>query len=778
MLPTTILGVAYVTTMRDTGLPEPRIEYVYTPIETSDDGYSFLAEIGYLRFYFRDDRDVIAVVDSRNGYTWKTGLDIPFNQDIDRAVDAARTDEEKIEAAIPREDGLNATFIALANSLLTVEYFDDTLNISRISSASRQGVRSQLNAVGGNPYHFVLDVNFREIDLGVKLHIHLTSDGLQYEIFDDEITGEDINRVAAFLITPFLGASGGRQAFYDPEIMDYSDSVRKPMIPGYVLIPDGPGALVRFRENSVSFNRYVGSVYGENPADMTNHITGQLTVVPYKEPLMPVYGIAHGDRQAAFVFWADEGDTYLEIIISPENNLTAYIFAYPRFVYNRVIYQVYNRAGEGYNRLFPERNMFDIDVTYKFLAGDGTDDGLPADYTGMAFAYREHLLKTGRLKLRAAPDKMPIHLDFVMSDIKSDLFGYRNMVTTTAHDVNNILLDLLDAGITNINAGMLGAQRNGITGGKPWTLSFTNAIGSRSDFRDLITGMSDLGVDVYFTQDYAAINSRQMIMGPNMASHRNSWGIRQRIEFESINVPVNEIGFARPVKSAEWINSQSNAMKRAGADNIGIDGVTSRLTSHHGSNPMNAGQAIELLRETIKGLEMTINSYTPNKYLWDLTDRFINTPLLPTQYIIETDTVPFLQMILNGTMELYGPYANFSFYTRSDILRMIDYNVYPSFVLTEEPAYLLSDTNSSGFYSTSYDLYRDIIIDIYNEMSDVYRRLNAQTWVGRDVLDNGVILNTYSGGTRVLINYTESPFTYEGHVAEPLSVAIWEGSLD
>jgi hypothetical protein len=266
-----------------------------------------------------------------------------------------------------------------------------------------------------------------------------------------------------------------------------------------------------------------------------------------------------------------------------------------------------------------------------------------------------------------------------------------------------------------------------------------------------------------------------MILGPNMAYHRNSWGIRQRIEFESINVPVNEIGFARPVKSAEWINSQSKVMKRAGADNIGIDGVTSRLTSHYGSSPMNAGEAITLLRETIKGLDMTVNSYTPNMYLWDLTDRFINTPLLPTQYIIETDTVPFLQMILNGTMELYGPYANFSFYTRRDILHMIDYNVYPSFVLTEQPAYLLSDTNSSGFYSTSYDLYRNIIIEMYNEMAAVYARIHGQAWVGRDVLCSGVILNTYSGGTRVLINYTENPFTFEEHVAGPLSVAIWEG---
>jgi len=763
---------AYVPSMRDTGPPEPPVEYSLTIVPSDPGEYVMLGEVGNLQYYFRDDRDIIAVVDKRNGYTWKTGLDVPFNLDVDSAVLAAATPEERLAAAAPKEDRLNATFTGMANSLLSAEFYDSANNIGLVSSASHTGARSELYSVDGSAGRYVLDIHFPDYDLGVKLHIHLTGEGLRYHILDDELAGEGVNSLAALLISPFLGASGGSQTFYDPETGDYGAPVRKPMIPGYILVPDGPGALIRFRQNSVVFDKYVGAVYGVNYAETTYHTSAQFETVPYKTPLMPVFGIAHGDRQAAFAFWADSGAEHLELIVSPESHQTNYYYAYPRFVYNRTIWQVYNRRGDGYTRLYPERNHFDVDVTYRFLSGDGSDDGLPADYTGMALAYRAHLIETGLLTQSGMAAQMPIHLDFVMSDLKRDIVGYRNMVVTTADGAGAILRDLIGAGIGNINAGLLGAQRGGITGGKPWKLDFTRSIGSGSDFRALISDMAGLGADVYFTQDYSSINGIQMRTGPNMAFHRNNWGVRRIIESENTGVPITEISFARPEKSARWLSSQASDMRKTGAVSIGVDGISSRLISHHGTRPTNAGEAIALIAAAFDSLGMSISAYTPNHYLWGAVDRFINAPLLPTQYIIQTDTVPFLQMVLNGSMEVYGPYANFSFYTRSDVLRMIDYNVFPSFVLTEKPAYLLAETNSAGFYSTSYDLYRDVIISVYSEMNAVYGQIAGQVWIGRDVMQSGVIINRYDGGAIVIINYTESPFTYEGQTIAPLSAVV------
>jgi hypothetical protein len=143
-----------------------------------------------------------------------------------------------------------------------------------------------------------------------------------------------------------------------------------------------------------------------------------------------------------------------------------------------------------------------------------------------------------------------------------------------------------------------------------------------------------------------------------------------------------------------------------------------------------------------------------------------------TQYLIETDTVPFLQIVLQGQMEMYAPYSNFSFYSTGDVLRMIDYNVYPSFVLTEEPAYLLTDTLSRNYYSTEYELYKDLIQDIYENVNDALSNVINADWVSREVVEPGVVVNTYSNGVEIVINYSDLPVEYEGDILLPLSYEV------
>jgi hypothetical protein len=761
----------YIPTNRDTKPPPPALEYL--PAE--DGEFTFLTSAGPFEYYYREDRDILMVKDQRNGYAWKTGLDIPFNADIDRAVNAAKTSEERIAAAMPKEERLNATYTGFANSLLTVELYDDAFNIQLVSSASRQGASSKLALIEQN--HYRLDAEFPGSDLKVKVHIFFTGEGISYRVYDEEIEGTGAQRMAAVILTPFLGASGGVQQFYDPVKKQYDERRAKPPVPGYVFVPDGSGALIRFENNTVALQKYSGSVYGVNPAETMYYYSSDVYAAAKKEPLMPVFGIAHGADQAAFAAWAESGAEHLEITVSPEENMTYYTFAYPRFVYNRQIHQVYNRKGEGYFRLYPERFHFDIEMTYRFLAGNGEDSGgLSADYVGMARAYRERLIKRGILREGRvqADGKMPVRVDFVMSDIKKSIIGMTNVVLTTAGEAAEILSDLLDSGVAPINSGLLGFQNGGITGGKPWALDFTRSIGGAGAFSALFSKMREQGVDVSFAQDYARINKLQMALPRNQAYHVNHWGLRAAVSEQSF-VPVQEISYARPEKSAEWFKAQAEKAGNLGAQTMTISGISNLLLSHYGDRPIDREGAAALYAETLDQIEMNIDAETPNEYLWKYIDRFLQTPVLNTQYILETDTVPFLQLVLNGTMELYSPYANFSFYTQEDILQMIDYNVYPSFVISSGPAYLLSDTNSLTYYSTEYRLYRDIIQRVWESVSPVLSQVKGKEWIDRQVLENGVILNTYRGGIKILINYTNDTYRYGDAAASGKTAYVFRG---
>ena len=52
-----------------------------------------------------------------------------------------------------------------------------------------------------------------------------------------------------------------------------------------------------------------------------------------------------------------------------------------------------------------------------------------------------------------------------------------------------------------------------------------------------------------------------------------------------------------------------------------------------------------------------------------------------SQYLQFTDTVPFLAIALRGELDLFGANANFYAYARDELLRLIDYGIYPSLLL-------------------------------------------------------------------------------------------------
>jgi len=764
----------YVPTQRDTK-PAPALAKMEKP---SLDAYTLLYETNSAVYYWREDRDILAVLDKANGYVWKTGADIGFSKQIKDAVKQAKTDEEKLIAAEPIEKSMNATYIGVANSLITIEYRDG--KIFYLGSAAEKNVDSTLQAVPGTDNQFVLAVDFKEIDLQLKVYVTLLEKGLQYEVPIADITGSGKSVFTALWITPFLGASGGEAEFYDPATGDYGDTRAKYAVPGYALVPDGSGTLIRFQDNTVPFMEYIGDVFGPDLSTETYFSTRETDALATKNPTMPVFGIAHGNQQAAFVAYAEQGAEYLDIIMRPEENLRLkYNFCYPRFEYNVEFYKVYNRKGSGYFTKAEDLFQYDVKMTYLFLHGDGSDGSPSADYSGMAQAYRNHLIEKGVLtKLPNQEGDLPLRLDFILSDMKKSLIGHEQVITTTVGDVREILDEVINLGITNINAGLIGWQAGAETLARPDSWRFHSKIGREQDFKELFEHFAAQGVDISLAREYATINPRMTAYLGTAAKHINTWYNSNNREELFPAAPVTDFAFALPTVAADWLREIA---RRAApfSQSLTISGISNLLLSSYDRQgvTLTLGQSMAAYREAMQTLseQLRLNLEAPNVYMWQATTRFLQAPVGSSQYVFETDEVPFLQMVLRGTMEVYGPYSNFSFYTQEDILRMIDYNVSPAFILSKQPAHLLSETLSSGLYSTEFEQYRDLITRIYKQVNGALSQVQGFEWLARKVPANGIVVNEYKNDTdtaRIVINYTMQTQQVEGQTIPPQSAVV------
>ncbi|ONI39510.1 hypothetical protein AN639_01570 [Candidatus Epulonipiscium fishelsonii] len=740
---------AYTSTTLDTRIAPEKAMFE----EVDLTNYEMVYKSGLLSFYFKHGRDVILILNNKTGEYFTTGLDIPF---ADEEVEG-----ETLEA------GLNKTFTGIANSLITIEYFGKE-TIKRISSAGAKDASATFKMTSNN--EALYSITFEKLAIQIDVEIVFLEDGLTFNIPAENITGDGKNRLASILIAPFLGAAGGMEEHYNETEEDYDDPVYKYMTPGYIFVPDGSGALIRFEQNETEFYEYVGDVYGADPSTQTYHTQTLNQAVPTHNVTMPVFGIAHGDNQKAFVAYADSGAEYMQIIARPQANMNIeYYWAYPRFEYNVNYFKVYNKKGDGFFTQLEQIQDFDVSMTYKFLYGNG--DTHPADYVGMALTYRDHLINTGKLSDNTSDntnEDIPIRLDFVMADAKSSIIGNTEVLVTSAEDVDNILNDFASDGITNINSGIIGWQHKGESLSRADEVSFSG--GKQQEFADLISKWNNQSIDISLSRDFTTINKEATTYYNVATRHIN--GLYPEVDHTYIlphNVPVNSFSYAHPLVSTEWIKSLFSEVPGSSftLKTTLVSSYKDGLVEYSLTDAINEYQTLFNLSEDID-----LNFENPNMYLWNVTSRFLQTPIGHSRHIFQTDAVPFLQMVLGGNA--YSPYINFSFYSSSDILRMIDYNLYPTFILSKEPAHLLQDTNLADYYSTEIDIYKDMVDTVYNQINDVLSQVKGYQWIDREVLSEGVIQNTYvnelGNHKKITINYTDEIFNN----VSPLSAQVEE----
>ena len=135
------VGAAFINTNRDT---RPVPDVAKSSLKYSN-AYEELCTIGDYKYLFYEDRDILAIENTKTGYVWKTGVDVPFlneaweardiitdakesgdNTELkDYAKEKNMTIAEVKKMANCVDSSFNSSqYTAFANSLVTVEYFE------------------------------------------------------------------------------------------------------------------------------------------------------------------------------------------------------------------------------------------------------------------------------------------------------------------------------------------------------------------------------------------------------------------------------------------------------------------------------------------------------------------------------------------------------------------------------------------------------------------------------------------------------------------------------
>jgi hypothetical protein len=208
-------------------------------------------------------------------------------------------------------------------------------------------------------------------------------------------------------------------------------------------------------------------------------------------------------------------------------------------------------------------------------------------------------------------------------------------------------------------------------------------------------------------------------------------------------------------------------------DNIGWTLYSDFRESHL----LNREAAIAAYQTLLAESPLRLGFYRPNDYLFSLAQAYYDMPLSDNGYIYTSEAVPFLPIVLAGYLPYYGAALNFSSNRQDDLLRQVEYGIYPSYFLTHEATANMLNTPSSWIYTSSYDQWGAQIQQTYQWMNALLAPVRGQEIVAHEKLEDGVFATTYANGRQIIVNYTDSPFVRSGITVEANNALLLENRL-
>ncbi|MCR5491252.1 MAG: hypothetical protein K6F32_03890 [Bacilli bacterium] len=570
------------------------------------------------------------------------------------------------------------------------------------------------------------------LSLTFDLEYRLESDGLSMALTNAVDQGSK-NVLSAVALYPGFDMSYGH---YD----------------GTFLLPDGSGALIDLSTPTHAQSPFSLRTYGNDIGISTS----SRSYTSSEQLAWPMYG--HYDAEKAMMVTIEEGQEYSELNAKVAGMSDNYNASYFRFVLRDTTYQ-YLGMSESSKKPIPQSvpNSFTPRIHYHLY-----DETM--DYNGLAKKYREYLIGKGLLaKNEGSAPKM--RLEFLMGDSKKALFGKEYVRMTSSDFVREKVGDLAST------RGDLVVDLKGYSAGG-YENSYPNCFpveGRLGDIGHMTSSLKQIGVDVNFRVD--ALRSFADSRG-DLARNES-----QKLIATSDYVDGTGMTFYRlnPDSTSNIVASYGQQIQSLGGAGASFTSLGYDLYSTHYRSEFTRSQSIASYADTLSKFPLKAALRKPNLYALPYADSIIDAAVGSSSFVIETESVPFQSLVLSGYAPLYSPALNLYELGSSGLLRLLDYNILPSYLLTENTAMDLIDSPASSYlYSSKYDVWEEDIKESYDCVVAPLKEVAGQAFESRKKIAANVYLNEYESGAKIVINYGNSAYSYGGKEVKASSFEVFK----
>lgn len=579
---------------------------------------------------------------------------------------------------------------------------------------------------------FSLTFNFKTSGFKIPVEVKVNGDAVETRIIDSGIEEGKLSLLNLKLY-PMFGAApstGGD---------------------GYLLIPDGSGALIDFKENKTNdFSVYWESIYGSDVSFFNDNVN-RLTAT------MPVFGLKAG--ASAFVGIMEGGEEYVKLFASPSGAYGSYNWITPEQQYRIKFFQNTSQKRDTGFYTYSKQMFKTTQRVTKYYLLDGQ-----TDYVGMASRYRDYLMQEKGLKrMNAVGSKVPMFVDIVGADKKKGALWDKYLKGTSTSEAMEMVKRLYGLGIEKMSIGYFGWQEGGYSqyGG---VFPVDQRLGGNEGMKQFVRFAHSLQMPVFLAASYTMNNTDKDGFNAKYDGLRNLAG--RVLTFEN-RTNKSTTTLVSPKYAAEVVGNDLPTYKELGVDGIYFeDGIGRYLNSDF--NDRYAASRTEGIKVQQSILQQTrealggVSVERPNFYsIGQITHMHRMEDDYSYDLFVDR-AVPFAQIAVHGLLTYTSEWSNVRDQYRSEFLRSIEYGSYPSYIFTAAASRDMKGAYSLWYYSMNYRDWEASAVEEYQRYNQALGDVQNQFIVGHRILSPGVFETTYEGGKRLVVNYGTAPYSGGG----------------
>ena len=599
-----------------------------------------------------------------------------------------------------------------------------------------------------------IDYTINKINAVIPMTIVLEKDNVNVSILSSEIKEEEITDTSGKVILDI-----GLLKFFCAA--DTNDK-------GYMVVPDGSGAVINFNNQRVNAQQYSNDIYG-----LDTSVTQLKRPAKTEQVYLPVMGsIFEGkDTNHGFAAIVESGDTCASVnacVSAQSNNSTSY---------NAVWYEFKVRSedtyymGTRYLTVYESGKIRQPNLSVGFYPLTGKD----LSYIDIANRYRQYLIEEKGLTEKTDTIKSSYYLDLYGGTVKAQsIAGFPiNMETaaTTYEQAQEIMKKLAELGVDDIIVNYNDFNGAGINGLISADVNYAGTLGGKNAFTSLmeyanganakifpsvgITYMKDSGNGYSYSLNACKQTTKAY-------ATTNNWDIAFGIPNQVRLVTKTTLS---PYYWPDLYRKLTTSFNNEGISTICLSDATTLLYSDFSRGNYTRNDTRDVLIDGYKQFKdagMTLLADGANAYALPYVDYITNVPLTSSNFDLFDYDIPFYEIVIHGLIPYTTKAINASANATDTIMLALATATPVHYDMMYTSPNKFTDSDYDSLFYSHYEGWLEPSSNVYKLYKENLSDFTNQKITGFKYLSADIMETTFENGKKITVDTRKCTLNVDG----------------